>query len=171
MVKIKTIQSPDETNFLEYRKSRYNIFLAGGISNCENWQEEFIRIFSQLFQQVPRVAHYNYNILLFNPRRVGDLVKEGEAKEQILWEDAYLRASDIILFWFPAHSICPIALFELGKYATKENIDAGKIFVGADPKYTRRFDLDIQLNLINPKLKIYNTLNELMLAVFSKIVG
>ena len=113
------------------------IFIAGGISNCPKWQEE--------------IATLLQGRAVFNPRRVGDLSKEGdEAAEQIAWEYEALDKSSHILFWFPKESICPITLLEYGKALVW--FQQGKInhlIVGCDEEYPRRFDLEVQTKLVS----------------------
>ena len=60
-----------------------------------------------------------------------------------------------ILFWFPATSICPIALFELGRWSWKYPGNIIAIFVGCDPAYPRRVDVEQQMKLARPELPIY----------------
>jgi hypothetical protein len=150
MFQMKIIQSPERLTNACYSAT---LFLAGGISNCPDWQKEMSEIFKQ----------FDGDLIVFNPRRVGDLAPDGEtAKEQILWEHRYLSFCDNILFWFPKETVCPITLFELGKYAQKFRMYDGKhIFVGTHPEYTRRFDLEIQLPLIFPDIKLHNNLYDL----------
>jgi len=110
------------------------VFIGGGISNCPRWQDEIADLL------IPT------NHTIFNPRRVGDLAKDGdEAAQQIEWEYKALDLSTILLFWFPKESVCPITLFEYGKaLAWAERGFIRKLIVGRDPEYPRVFDLDTQ---------------------------
>lgn len=68
-----------------------------------------------------------------------------------------LYRSQVIVFWFPATSICPIALFELGRYI----VDPTRVLIiGADPKYPRLIDLNIQVESLRPETPIYTSLKE-----------
>lgn len=126
-----------------YTKS---LFLAGGITNCPDWQSFVIEKFK------------NTNLTIYNPRRPNFQISDANNKEQIDWEFKYLRWCDSIMFWFPAESICPIALFELG--GALERLDLQQVFVGCSPDYPRRKDLEIQLSLIpNGPVLDYNLEN------------
>jgi hypothetical protein len=119
------------------------VFLAGGISDCENWQAQVVR----------SLQHIDATVL--NPRR--DCFSEFnvvEKRRQIEWEHRHLQRADLVAFWFPPQTLCPIALFELGLYCAT----ADPIVVGADPRYQRRFDLETQLALRRPHVKIADTL-------------
>lgn len=147
---MRIIQSPEIYTNFSYLNM---LFLAGGISNCPDWQGDLCNRYKQ----------YDGSLSIFNPRRVGDLCKNGsDAKEQIEWEHLYLSKCHNILFWFPEETVCPISLFELGKYAQKfSGYINKKLFIGIHPNYSRKFDLEIQLPLIIPKIEIYNSLDDL----------
>ena len=56
-----------------------------------------------------------------------------------------------MLFWFPAETICPIALFELGgRLLVREQ----PLFVGTNPNYQRRLDVEVQLRLARPEVAL-----------------
>jgi len=116
------------------------IFLAGGISDVGDWQAEAIGRLRSVWP------------VIFNPRRdgfpMGDAV---EGARQIRWEFEHLSLADAILFWFSFETIQPIALFELGRWAS-----SGKpLAVGTHPGYQRRFDVVQQLDLIRPGLTVH----------------
>lgn len=147
--------------------TKHKLFLAGGISNCPNWQDDMVEMFKNHKEKYKQLT-------IFNPRRRGDLAKDTDvAKQQIIWEHIHLYESTLILFWFPKETVCPITLFELGKYAymhKKMNVNPN-IFVGIHPEYTRKFDLEIQLPLINPAIKIVYSLEELYNQVSERITN
>jgi len=120
-----------------YPVDRPNLFLAGGITGCPDWQAEMIRLLD------PLPAGW----LVLNPRRgrfpMGD---PGAALEQIAWEHDGLRAARAIVFWFPRESVSPIALYELGAWSMTER----PLFVGAHEAYPRRADIEIQTRLVRP---------------------
>jgi hypothetical protein len=148
------IQSPKNTNGYEV----YSMFLAGGISGCDDWQKYVCNQLVELYKP-------NDEVYIFNPRRKGDLTKEGAmARKQILWEYKYLQLCDFYAFWFPQETLCPITLFELGKYANCNAV------VGIHPDYKRRFDLEIQLPLISKKIKIVYDLDEFVEAIAEKML-
>lgn len=122
--------------------TRAELFLAGGISNCPDWQAATELALSDLLG----VVH--------NPRRPGVLVAD-EAVGQIEWEFEALRLSETILFWFPKDTVCPITLYELGVWATK----GAPLIVGTDPKYTRQIDVFTQLRLARPDVIVHDSLD------------
>lgn len=127
------------------------LFLAGGISRCPDWQQEMIRLLG--------AAPTPEGFTIFNPRRLDFPIGNPEAaREQIHWEYYHLLIADLISFWFPKESICPIALYELGRWAALMK----RIFVGADPEYPRRLDIEVQLDLARPGLRIQRSLDELV---------
>src|SRR5436190_14736780 len=121
----------------EYRGSGPSVFLAGGISDCKNWQSEMVAALKQT------------NVTVLNPRRTvfpaGDLE---ENRRQIAWEYHHLELANLVAFWFPPETLCPIALFELGALCALSR----PLVVGADPHYARRSDLETQLKIRRPEL-------------------
>ncbi|MEV4742526.1 nucleoside 2-deoxyribosyltransferase domain-containing protein [Streptomyces sp. NPDC049555] len=121
------------------------VFLAGGITGCPDWQT---RAALQL-----RSAGVTATIL--NPRRAHFLEADPvAAREQIAWEHENLHRSDVIMFWFCAESIQPIALYELGTHAAR----GAKIVVGAHPEYPRRLDVVEQLRHARPDVEVHDCL-------------
>ena len=128
-------------------QSDSSIFLAGGISHCPDWQSTISGMFDKKYS-------------LFNPRRPNMTVfKKEDSDYQIEWECKYLNFCDHIIFWFPKESVCPITLFELGKYtATDKNI-----VIGIEKGYTRSFDIMKQMSLLNGRnIRIVSTLKEIV---------
>jgi hypothetical protein len=65
-----------------------SIFLAGGITNCENWQ-----------QKVSEVLLKETSFFVLNPRRANfDRTKKEESESQIRWEHFYLNRADKVFF-------------------------------------------------------------------------
>ncbi len=126
-----------------YQGDLPTLFLAGGISDTQPWQDEVIRLLS------------SHPGVLLNPRRVefpmGDVVA---GEQQIRWEFQHLSQSSAVAFWFPPETLCPIALFELGACCSS-NVT---LFVGAHRDYARRFDLEIQLRLRRPEVRLVDSL-------------
>ncbi len=122
-----------------------SLFLAGGITGTQDWQA--------LMTQM--LADTTWTIL--NPRRQVYLQNSAAGVEQIRWEFHHLRCATARLFWFPAETLCPIALFELGAWSrTRE-----ALFVGVHPDYQRRFDVHTQLALARPDITVAGSLDEL----------
>ena len=131
---------------LEVRWSKTTLFLAGGITGCPEWQEDVIKMFD------------NTNYVLLNPRRKNFPINDPEASYvQIKWEHEHLRKADAILFWFCKETLCPIVLYELGAWSMTRK----PIFVGVDPEYQRRQDVEIQTSLVRPDVEIVYSLSDL----------
>lgn len=123
-----------------------SIFLAGGITGCGLWQEEMVDLLS------------NTDLVLLNPRRsIFPIFDPDAAVEQITWEFHHLRKASAILFWFPAETLCPIVLYELGAWT----MTSKSIFVGVHPEYKRLQDVKIQTGLARPGVMIVYSLREL----------
>lgn len=131
----------------ENKLTEKSIFLAGGITNCPDWQQEL------------RNMLYDCNLAILNPRRKNFPINDPNAsKEQISWEFNHFKIADIISFWFSRGSLNPIVLFELGKWLSQKR---KPIFIGIDPKYKRKQDIIIQTALERPDIKIVFSLHEL----------
>jgi hypothetical protein len=129
------------------RTDSQKLFLAGGISGCIDWQKEAIEELRDL------------DILIINPRRkYFDTSRKDIEMEQIRWEFSALQESDIVLFWFPPQTLCPITLYELGKISCSNK----KLFIGVDPDYSRKSDVIIQTGLIRPDVIIVHSIKELV---------
>lgn len=124
---------------------RSDLFLAGGISNCPDWQSTM----AGLLAHCPGYA--------INPRRSGHLTGD-IAEEQIKWEYDALRAVDTVMFWFPEETLCPITLFELGVFTQRTQT---RLVVGTHPNYARRLDVITQLSLARPEVNVQNSLEGL----------
>ena len=127
-----------------YSPTAPTVFTAGGITGVRNWQ---LSAALQLLATSP--AH------ILNPRRSHFPVHDPDVtREQIAWEHAALAASDVILFWFPAGAVQPIALYELGAHTAQ----GATIAVGTDPAYERRLDVVEQLRHARPELEVHDSL-------------
>lgn len=145
---MKVITSPDNIDTPPKTFGRYDVFLAGGISNCPNWQKEFIEKFEM----------YNDGLVLINPRREDfDITNPNMSGEQIEWEYNRIGDSNVMIFWFPKETLCPITLYELGVASR----DKSTIFVGCHPEYQRKFDVEKQLTLCRPDVKVVFSLENL----------
>ena len=122
------------------------LFLAGGISGCPNWQIELAEMLKET------------NLVVLNPRRKHFLENNPDIEEeQITWEYNHLKKADIISFWFPKETLCPITLYELGKQSTNNK----PILIGVHPDYKRKRDVEIQTKLIRPGVKIVYSIKDL----------
>lgn len=124
------------------------LFLAGSITGCPDWQ-----------QYVLEKIKDTKRLTIYNPRRKNFPIDDPNAAEaQIIWEFEYLNKADIVSFWFDKGSLAPITLLELGKYllATKKTG-----FIGIDPEYKRKIDVEIQTRLARIDIPIVYSLDEL----------
>lgn len=147
---MKYIESPEEFGHVITPKGALSIFLAGGITDCPDWQQEM------------RGLLVDTNFVLFNPRRENFPIHDpNAAKEQIGWEYRHLGMADEILFWFPCETLCPIVLFELGRWSFRPSQKEKPIHIGVHPDYSRRQDVEIQIGLIRPEVGIVYSLETL----------
>lgn len=134
------------------------LFLAGGISGCGDWQKQMIRMLTAGGLEAPRLSD---EWVILNPRRPDYQDSPGEARKQIEWEYAHLAVADAVAFWFPSATLCPITLLELGRWSGI----AKPIFVGVDPDYARKLDVEIQIGLSRPFVRIAYSLEQLTIRV------
>jgi len=128
------IESPNEVYSLK-NQNNLKIFIAGGITNCPDWQSILI----DSLKDIP-------DITLYNPRRKNFPIGDPKiAEEQITWEYNHLRDADIIVFWFSKGAINPIVLYELGMWGNSR--PEKKIIIGCDAEYERIQDVEIQSRL------------------------
>jgi len=122
-----------------YQDNKKSLFLAGGISNCPDWQMEMIELLK------------DEDIVLLNPRRTDFPIDDPSASEkQIKWEYQHLQKADALSFWFPEETLCPITLYELGVH-----LMIGKpVFIGVHPNYKRKLDIEVQTKLIRSEIEI-----------------
>lgn len=148
------VECPDE-----YYGLGPSLFLAGGITSCPDWQQEM------------RTLLDGSGLTLLNPRRAGiveiDWTDHARSHAQVEWEFRNLRKASAILFWFPAESICPIALYELGAWSMTPT----PLFIGAHPNYPRRADIKLQTGLARPELIIHESLSSLARTVLAGTPG
>ncbi|MBT6762033.1 hypothetical protein HOA92_03265 [archaeon] len=123
-----------------------SIFLAGGITNCYDWQSDICDLLQ------------NEEVTLLNPRRKRFPIDDPrESMTQIRWEYDQMRKADAISFWFSKETLNPIVLYELGAHSMTDK----PLFVGVDPEYLRKSDVEIQTALARPEIKVVYDLNEL----------
>jgi hypothetical protein len=137
-------------------KKETSVFLAGGITNCPDWQKKMINLLSD----IP-------DIVIYNPRRKNFPMDDPNAAEvQITWEYNYLKSCDALLFWFSRGSLNPIVLYELGKHL---NSSDKKGVIGIDPEYERKQDVEIQTKLSRPDIEIVYSLDDLAMGFLNSI--
>jgi hypothetical protein len=140
----------------EYTGTGASLFLAGGITGAINWQVRAVAALADL------------PLTLLNPRRANFPIDDpNAAPTQIEWEHRHLRRATAILFWFPAETLCPIALYELGAWSKSDK----PLFVGTHPDYQRRQDVVIQTRLVRPEVRVVDSLEALFGQVRVRIAG
>lgn len=139
----KVIIAPDKFE----QDGSLKLFLAGGITNCPDWQSDMIEKLSDT------------DLTIFSPRRKNFPIDDpSAAEEQITWEYDWLKNADLISFWFSEGSMNPIVLYELGMWGNSRNIP---IFIGVHPKYERKQDVIIQTSLSKPGLIVVSSIKDL----------
>lgn len=122
------------------------VFLAGGITGCENWQKTVIDI---LEKELPD------DVLIYNPRREEfDIESHISARAQIEWEFRHLEEMDVFTMFFAASntSVGPICLYELGRYIPRMQMRfptdwQNRIIIGIEAGYSRQLDVIEQVDL------------------------
>lgn len=155
-MKHQYIEAPNKVKI----KNDISVFLAGGISNCEDWQAYTAEILKDLD-----------GLTVVNPRRNNWKMDKNEVKEstkQIAWEYEYLRKVTDVIFWFTDDTLQPISLYELGATLERnafqwQGEETGqRIFLGSDPGYKRVLDLKVQAKLKGYHWPIRNNLDDLL---------
>ena len=140
-----------------------SIFLAGGITNCKNWQKEVIKELE--FE----------NISIFNPRQENfDITDKNASFKQIFWEFERLEQMDIFSIYFcNSESDQPICMYELGRNILKmqnrfPNDWEKRIIISVEDEYKRKKDVIIQTQLCAPKIFIETDANPINHAFYVK---
>ena len=133
-------------------------FLAGGITNCIEWQNEVIKGLNEKLKD----DYGSARLVLFNPRRDNFPINDPNASlEQIQWEYQWLEKCHIFSMFFDGStSDQPICFYELGR-----NIERIKqrfpidwwmrIIVSVDSNFKRSNDVIVQTKLAtNNKINI-----------------
>lgn len=129
-----------------------NLFIAGGITGCPDWQAELVKSLSDI-----------HGLSIYNPRR--SLYPDGIEYEQIEWEYYWLKQADIISFWFSRHTLQPIVLLEFGRWSAMAKETGKKLIVGCDEHYERYRDVAIQYQLECPGDYLHLTLGAVSTAI------
>jgi hypothetical protein len=149
---MRIFTAPDPSKeYTDYK----NLFLGGGISDCFDWQSYFVSALVEKSKDIDTDS-----MALINPRRpVWDVNDKDICYQQIEWEYERLHDCDSRLFWFCPETLCPITLFELGKFSTDRY---SLLLVGCHPKYKRRFDVIHQMKLEDSSVKVVDSVDALV---------
>lgn len=119
-----------------------SVFLAGGITNCKEWQKAVIKELE--FDDVT----------LFNPRQEHfDISDKNASYKQILWEFERLSKMDVFSMYFcNDNSDQPICMYELGRNIVRiQNRFPSdwekRIIISVEDGYRRATDVLIQTEL------------------------
>ena len=145
---MRVVTAPEK---IECAPSDVKCFLAGGITNCPDWQAEVIRALKWFDTRFPGQLD---GLVVFNPRRDNFPINDpNAAEEQISWEFKWLQQMDLFSMYFTAgESDQPICMYELGRNVCRmmqrfPNDYPERILVTCDSKYRRAQDVKIQLKL------------------------
>lgn len=143
------------------------VFLAGGITNCKDWQSEVIKNLEESY--VCCGESELEHLVIFNPRRADFPIDDKSAAyAQIEWEFYMLEQCDIFTMYFASgDSVQPICLYELGRYICRmqmrfPNDWEERIIITSDFDYKRYWDVYYQVNLATNRKIHVNTSDSLL---------
>lgn len=146
MIQIITAPSTDKPIYT-------SVFLAGGITNCKEWQKEVMM--SECLS--------SEEISFFNPRQEHfDITDKNASVNQITWEFERLEQMEIFSMYFcNDNSDQPICMYELGRNIVKmqnrfPNDWENRIVISVEKGYKREADVLIQTRLCASKLFVEN---------------
>lgn len=141
---MKVITAPELYVPQDYHVS---CFLAGGITNCPDWQSEVIK-------QLYGFTIGAFEPVIFNPRRENFPIEDKSAAvQQIEWEYKMLERCDIFSMYFSSgDSNQPICMYELGRNILRMQMRypsdwQDRIVISVEDDYRRRQDVLIQTGL------------------------
>lgn len=122
------------------------VFLAGGITNCWEWQDAVIK-------ELQKKEGLD-DLVIFNPRRKNFPIGNPDAsKEQIEWEFKWLERMDIFSMYFTGgDSDQPICMYELGRNILRMQMRfpvswVQRLVITCEEGYRRKDDVCIQTEL------------------------
>ena len=135
------------------------VFLAGGITNCKNWQKSVI----------DWLDVHDTEVSVFNPRRESfDITDKSASFIQVEWEFRRLEKMDIFSMYFcNGNSDQPICMYELGRNVLRmQNRFPSdwqkRIVVTVEDGYRRANDVSIQMALAAPNVTVYHGGNPIL---------
>jgi len=137
---MKVITAPE---YYVPTREEITIFLAGGITDCENWQKEVIDYLKSLPEE------NTDKLVIFNPRR-DKWPKSSDTEEirrQINWEADYIRHADIFSMYFTntEKSDLQFCFYVLGRYAGVYS--RGKDIISYQEGFKRALDVEFQMSI------------------------
>jgi len=155
---MKIITAPEIYND---KRNHIKCFLAGGITNCSNWQKAVIKNIEEYALDTKVDLRY---LDIYNPRRDNFPINNpNAAEEQIKWEFDYLEKCDIFSMYFcNSSSVQPICMYELGRNISEKMYKymttwTHRIIISVEKGYKREQDVIIQTqlatdNMTNPMI-------------------
>lgn len=132
-----------------------SVFLAGGITDCPDWQSEVIK-YLEKYDLNTRIR-----LKVYNPRRKNFDIHKDSAEEQIKWEYDMINRSDIFSMYFcNSDSVQPICMYELGVRIGRiagrgfDHSKGYRTIISIEDGYKRADDVIIQVGLALPDMKI-----------------
>lgn len=150
MLVLTPTDSRDELELSQTINRRLSIFLAGSIEMglASPWQDKVIKELN------------GKRITVYNPRRSDwdsswiQSIDNKEFKKQVLWEQKYLKASDIIFFYIQGDTKSPITLLEFG-----QAIESNKtIVICCEKGFWRRGNIEVLCD--SEGIELFSTLDE-----------
>lgn len=136
-----------------------SVFLAGGITNCKNWQKQTIDKLERDYG-----GEYLDSLVLFNPRQDNFPIHDRlAAYRQISWEFDMIEKCNIFSMYFSSgESDQPICMYELGRnilrMQTRFPADwQDRIIISVEDGYKRKQDVIIQTSLATSDKIFVNT--------------
>jgi hypothetical protein len=106
---MEVVIAPNKIN--PYSGFKLSVFLAGGITNCRDWQSEVIEYLKQY------EVNNELNLRVYNPRRPNFNMETDDPEEQIRWEYSNIESTEIFSMYFcNSESDQPICMYELGMH-------------------------------------------------------
>lgn len=141
---MQVITAPEQIGFDSLRLK--SVFLAGGITNCPEWQDGLIRYLGELIGQ--------FDVVVINPRQKNFPMGDQDAGlKQIEWEFKMLKHATVFSMWFSnADSDQPICMYEFGRHLALRGLDIrpeggsmDRFVLGVEEGYRRELDVYAQL--------------------------
>lgn len=133
------------------------VFLAGGITNCPDWQ-------SKVIKDLNVDNYYLESLVIFNPRRENfPIWDKSAAYAQIEWEYQMLERCNIFSMYFSSgESDQPICMYELGRNILRMQMRfpadwQDRIVISVEDDYIRKQDVLVQTELATQNQIFVNT--------------
>ena len=149
---MKVITAPE---YYEQHDKDISVFLAGGITNCHDWQSKVVKDLN---------VNNLSSLIVFNPRRKNFPIEDKSAAySQIKWEYKMLEKCDIFSMYFSSgDSDQPICMYELGRNILRMQMRfpsdwEDRIIISVEDGYRRIQDVLIQTGLATQDQVFVNT--------------